>query len=235
MPWQERSVMVQRQDFVALVQQEGLAIAEACRCAGISRPTGYRWLARAAAGETGGVDRSRRPHRSLRRTSAALEALVLALRTRHPAWGGATDPEHHHRHLAPPRPARRHPTAPRLRALRTGHGQRVVAKGLHGASPAGDGAGASADLRRRPFALCAVPAGVCRRAATDRAGADDGGLSGRRAANGGRCRTTCHPGARSGGTSVGGGRTACGRRSIRHCVSRPGCGWDGTRPRVRRS
>jgi hypothetical protein len=29
MPWQERSIMGQRQDFVVLVQQDGLSIAEA--------------------------------------------------------------------------------------------------------------------------------------------------------------------------------------------------------------
>ncbi|HZP19332.1 MAG TPA: IS481 family transposase [Bauldia sp.] len=88
MPWQERSIMVQRQEFVTLVQQDGLSIAAACRCAGISRPTGYRWLARAAAGEQDFTDRSRRPHHAPRRTSAETEAAVLALRAQHPAWGG---------------------------------------------------------------------------------------------------------------------------------------------------
>jgi transposase InsO family protein len=77
MPWQEHSIMTQRQDFVALVQQEGLSITEACRQTGISRPTGYRWLARAVAGETSFADRSRRPHHSPQRTSAEREAAVL--------------------------------------------------------------------------------------------------------------------------------------------------------------
>jgi transposase InsO family protein len=88
MPWQEQSVMSQRQDLVAMVQQEGITIAEACRRAGISRPTAYRWLARAMAGEIAFTDRSRRPHTSPQRTSAELEARVLALRAQHPAWGG---------------------------------------------------------------------------------------------------------------------------------------------------
>lgn len=88
MPWQEQSVMSQRQDFVTMVHQEGITIAEACRQAGISRPTAYRWLARAMAGETALTDRSRRPHTSPQRTSAEVEARVLAQRAQHPAWGG---------------------------------------------------------------------------------------------------------------------------------------------------
>src|SRR4051812_12713987 len=93
MPWQEQSVMSQRQDFVTMVRQDGMSLAEACRRAGISRPTGYRWLARAHGGETSFTDRSRRPQHSPRRTSAAVEARVLALRQQHPAWGGRT--RHH--------------------------------------------------------------------------------------------------------------------------------------------
>lgn len=88
MPWQEQSIMSQRQDFVTMVRQDGTSLAEACRQAGISRPTGYRWLARANRGETDFTDRSRRPQHSPRRTSAAVEAQVLTLRQRHPTWGG---------------------------------------------------------------------------------------------------------------------------------------------------
>jgi transposase InsO family protein len=88
MPWQERSIMDQRQDFVRMVEADGLSIAEACRRAGISRPTGYRWLTRAATGERAFTDRSRRPQHSPQQTSAEQEAAVLALRTAHPAGGG---------------------------------------------------------------------------------------------------------------------------------------------------
>ena len=34
------------------------------------------------------MDRSRRPHNTPRRVAAAMEAQVLAMRDRHPAWGG---------------------------------------------------------------------------------------------------------------------------------------------------
>ena len=88
MPWQETRVMQLRQEFVSLAQQEGIPIAELCRRYGISRKTGYKWLARAVAGEPALGDRPRRPHRSPLQTAPAVEAAVLALRDRHPAWGG---------------------------------------------------------------------------------------------------------------------------------------------------
>jgi transposase InsO family protein len=88
MPWQESSIMNQRQEFVAMAGQDGVSLAELCRRFGISRKTGYKWLGRAAAGETTFRDRSRRPGSSPRSTLPAVEAAVLALREAHPAWGG---------------------------------------------------------------------------------------------------------------------------------------------------
>jgi transposase InsO family protein len=59
-----------------------------CRRFGISRPTGYKWRGRF---EQDGVvalgDRSRRPHVSPLRTAAGVQAAVVALREKHPAWG----------------------------------------------------------------------------------------------------------------------------------------------------
>jgi transposase InsO family protein len=88
MPWQEQSLMTVREEFVRLAQQEEVPITELCRRYGISRKTGYKWLARAAAGETSWADRSRRPRTSPRTTAPEIEARVLALRDAHPAWGG---------------------------------------------------------------------------------------------------------------------------------------------------
>ena len=87
MPWQEVSVMDQRREFVRLAEQEGVNRRDLCGRFGISAQTGYKWLARAAGGDAALVDRSRRPQHSPRRTAAALEAEVLALRDAHPAWG----------------------------------------------------------------------------------------------------------------------------------------------------
>jgi transposase InsO family protein len=88
MPWQERTVMSERQEFIAFARQEGANIAALCRYFGMSRKTGYKWLGRAEAEETDSADRSRRPHHSPFRTSPTVEAAVLATRAKHPAWGG---------------------------------------------------------------------------------------------------------------------------------------------------
>jgi len=86
-PW-AGSVMEQRLAFVLLVRS-GVSISEACRRFSVSRPTGYKWLARfELEGADGLVDRSRRPVRSPGRTSREVEELVVGVRERFPAWGG---------------------------------------------------------------------------------------------------------------------------------------------------
>jgi transposase InsO family protein len=89
MPWQERTRMSERHEFVSLACQPGANISSLARRYGISRTTAYKWLDRyATAGVTGLVDQSRRPATSPRRTSDALERHVLALRDANPSWGG---------------------------------------------------------------------------------------------------------------------------------------------------
>jgi transposase InsO family protein len=65
-------------------------VAALCRRFGVSRKTGYKWLVRFARDDAGLGDRSRRPHRSPAQTPASIEAAVIELRRRHPAWGGRT-------------------------------------------------------------------------------------------------------------------------------------------------
>jgi transposase InsO family protein len=84
MPWKESDLMSLRREFVALAQLPGANVSALCVRYGISRKTGYKWLER---GEECVEDRSRRPHCSPRRTTAAIEAPVLALRARFPDWG----------------------------------------------------------------------------------------------------------------------------------------------------
>jgi transposase InsO family protein len=80
--------MDQRAEFVALANT-GLPIRGLCRRFCIAPATGYKWLDRAVQeGAAGLVDRSRRPHVSPHQTPPEVEALVLALRDEHPAWGG---------------------------------------------------------------------------------------------------------------------------------------------------
>lgn len=89
MPWQECSIMSQRLEFVLLARQEDVNHSALCRRFGISRKTGYKWLARyETAGDSGLADQSRRPHHHPAQTPPDLEAAILAVRTAHPAWGG---------------------------------------------------------------------------------------------------------------------------------------------------
>lgn len=88
MPWLEVSVMELRGEFVRLARQEGANVAALCRRFGISRKTGYKWLGRADGDAAALGDRPRRPRTSPRRTAAALETAVLAVRREHPCWGG---------------------------------------------------------------------------------------------------------------------------------------------------
>ena len=87
MPWQEVSIVEQRREFVRLALQEGANRRELCRRFGIHPDTGYKWLERWTAGERELADRSRRPQTSPSRSSADVEAHVLAVRDAHPAWG----------------------------------------------------------------------------------------------------------------------------------------------------
>jgi transposase InsO family protein len=88
MPWKNLKVMELREKFAQEVVEDGVPVAEACRRFGVSRPTGYKWLERFdAQGREGLADRSRAPRRIPHRTPEEVEARVLRLRERHPAWG----------------------------------------------------------------------------------------------------------------------------------------------------
>ena len=83
------SVMDRKREFVRLALSEGANVRELCRRFGVSPTLGYRLLGRyRSEGDVGLPERSRRPRVSPRRTSAQIEASVLAVRTEHPAWGG---------------------------------------------------------------------------------------------------------------------------------------------------
>jgi transposase InsO family protein len=90
MTWGESNVTEQRLRFVVTASRKEQTMADLCREFQISRQTGYTWLKRYQSGGAGQVvDRSRRPHRSPRRTHTELEQAVVALRARYPDWGAA--------------------------------------------------------------------------------------------------------------------------------------------------
>lgn len=89
MAWKDVTAMSQREEFVVLASAEGANVSALCGRFGVSRKTGYKWLARyAAEGSAGLVDQSRRPWVPAGQTSVAWEQRVLAMRVAHPAWGG---------------------------------------------------------------------------------------------------------------------------------------------------
>ena len=89
MPWKECSSVSEREEFVRLASHENVNISCLCARFGVSRKTGYKWLMRyREVGRDGLRSGSRRPWVSPRRSSAAIEQAVLALRKQHPAWGG---------------------------------------------------------------------------------------------------------------------------------------------------
>ncbi len=87
MPWRETCAMDERMRFVLAAREDGAVMAQVCRSFGVSRETGYKWLARyELEGVDGLKDRSRAPHRHGRSREAELLADVLALHDRY-GWG----------------------------------------------------------------------------------------------------------------------------------------------------
>jgi transposase InsO family protein len=80
--------MDERARFVLSFESGRFSVSELCSEFGISRKTGYKWLARF---REGGVielaDRSRAPHTCPHRMTEAMEELLRQERGKHPHWG----------------------------------------------------------------------------------------------------------------------------------------------------
>ena len=88
MPWMETAPVDQRRDFVKAHRSRGWSMSELCDRFSVSRKTGYKWLRRAESeGWAGLEDRSRRPRSCPFRTSAAVEAAIVAVKRAHEDWG----------------------------------------------------------------------------------------------------------------------------------------------------
>ena len=93
MPWMKKDLMALRGEFVPLVETERLPLAPLCQRFGLSRKTGYKWLARDRdEGRAGLAARSRRPVHV--RPAAGLHTLSpiscgrWTSRARCPPWRG---------------------------------------------------------------------------------------------------------------------------------------------------
>src|SRR5688500_16424605 len=88
MPWSETTPMDERLQFVADVRRAREEMAVLCRRYGVSRKTGYKWLARyAAEGAAGLRERSHRPQTCPHETAPDAVHALCELRRRHPTWG----------------------------------------------------------------------------------------------------------------------------------------------------
>jgi putative transposase len=88
MPWQETCAMTERMRLMLAVTSGAVTMAEACRQAGVSRKTGYKWRARfVAEGAAGLRARARAPRRRPQTVPAVVREAVLTQRARHPTWG----------------------------------------------------------------------------------------------------------------------------------------------------
>ena len=88
MPWKETCRMEERFRFVSDVQDGVYSFSECCRRFGISRPVGYKWMARyEQEGLSGLADRSRAPHRCPHALDEETEEAIVALREAYPQWG----------------------------------------------------------------------------------------------------------------------------------------------------
>jgi putative transposase len=83
----ETHTLDQRQKFIRALVSGQWSMTELCARFGVSRPTGYKWLARYRAGGVASlVDRSHAPHHCPHRTAAALDERIVAARREY-GWG----------------------------------------------------------------------------------------------------------------------------------------------------
>jgi transposase len=78
----------QKSEFILEVKSKNSSFSELCRRYGISRPTGYKWVARfEAAGILGLQEQSRRPHTTARPIPNKIITQIVAYRQAHNSWG----------------------------------------------------------------------------------------------------------------------------------------------------
>lgn len=87
MPWEARTIMKQREEFVQAALGREKSFTALCREYGISRKTGYKWVSRYQDGQRL-CDQSRRPNRQPSKTDRDIEQRIIDVRTTNPAWGG---------------------------------------------------------------------------------------------------------------------------------------------------
>ncbi len=87
MPWQIKSTIQMKKEFIEIIEENSVTMAETCRQFGISRKTGYKWKNRYdLLGEQGLCNQSRRPHTSIV-VSEDLICEIIRLKYQFSTWG----------------------------------------------------------------------------------------------------------------------------------------------------
>jgi putative transposase len=87
-PWKEVDVKDQRREFVLAHLRGDASTSALCEAFGISRKTGYKWIARFMEGGLPGLaDLSRVPQRLAHAYDEAVVEAIVSLRKKHPTWG----------------------------------------------------------------------------------------------------------------------------------------------------
>lgn len=143
MPWKDSRVVDERMKFVAAFYDGDRSMTELCRRFGVSRKTGYKWVARYESEELSGLlDRSRAPCTHPNATSEAIAAAVVAYRSDHMRLG----PKKIRQKLLEQQPQIRWPAASTIGDLLTRHGLVSPRRTRRRTPP-----------YTRPFAACTVP------------------------------------------------------------------------------
>lgn len=88
MPWRQTKPMNERAHFAFACESELYSMTELCRQYGISRKTGYKWLARyRQEGVSGLAEHSRAPQTCPHRMPLDVETALREERGNHPHWG----------------------------------------------------------------------------------------------------------------------------------------------------
>jgi transposase InsO family protein len=88
MPWRNKSIMDQREEFVLRALNEAVSFSQLCEDYGISRKTGYKWKERFLnQGKPGLIDQSRKPDTSPKELSEDIVIKIIQIRHNHPSWG----------------------------------------------------------------------------------------------------------------------------------------------------
>ena len=91
MNWKVTCTMGERTAFIEAWLSRRFTVTELCIRYGVSRKTGYKWIARfKSLGMTGLEDASRARHSQSHQTADAIVARILELKNQYPDWGPVT-------------------------------------------------------------------------------------------------------------------------------------------------